>query len=359
MTMPTIEGKHDGNMIGVWLIKFILGGENNATAGVRLKGNLIDPPIMNSSSPWASEASQILDLYRCDSTGAVVTRTSMPNGFPENKSVHMHAFQVTGNSTTSFNTYGFSPHLLSYYLETIMKIYSDETIVKSKPFIVSIGGSTEELGLCIEQIQARRDFLKHSPGREICVELNLSCPNIPDHPPPSYDSASLHQIISKVVVPATVKDSSLVMGLKITPFTYTQQFTDLCQVLTDPENVVQGQSPITYIAATNTLGGTLPLTEEGPLLPGSGLGGMAGHSIHALSLGTVSTLRKHLNAHKATQHIKIIGIGGVSDAEGAERMRQCGADAVGVATALGVQGIDVFAAIQGRQRERNALDGAV
>jgi len=40
--------------------------------------------------------------------------------------------------------------------------------------------------------------------------------------------------------------------------------------------------------------------------------------------------------------IGIIGIGGVKDAAGFQRMRSVGADAVGVGTALGREGVEIF-----------------
>lgn len=78
-----------------------------------------------------------------------------------------------------------------------------------------------------------------------------------------------------------------------------------------------------------------------PVLPSEGgFGGLAGPAIHPLALGNVSTLRKRLD--EAGLEIDIIGVGGVSDAEGYERMRAVGAYAVACATALGKQGVAVF-----------------
>ena len=42
------------------------------------------------------------------------------------------------------------------------------------------------------------------------------------------------------------------------------------------------------------------------------------------------------------RRIRIIGIGGVKDAAGFQRMRSVGADAVGVGTALGKEGVEIF-----------------
>ena len=45
----------------------------------------INPPLINSSCPWASEKEQLQDLFNCPHTGAVTTRTATLLGFPENE----------------------------------------------------------------------------------------------------------------------------------------------------------------------------------------------------------------------------------------------------------------------------------
>lgn len=44
----------------------------------------ISPALMNSSCPWASEEKHLRELYACEYTGAVTTRTATLNGFTEN-----------------------------------------------------------------------------------------------------------------------------------------------------------------------------------------------------------------------------------------------------------------------------------
>lgn len=117
--------------------------------------------------------------------------------------------------------------------------------------------------------------------------------------------------------------------------------------------------PITFITATNTLGSSLllqPITEPTTSSPepheyfhhvlnsanGTGIGGLAGAPLHPLALGNVYTIKGMLFQHEALNHIQIIGVGGVEDAEGYRRMRAVGAAAVGVGTALGRKGIQAF-----------------
>lgn len=49
---------------------------------------IIDPPLMNSSSPWASSLRDIEELYDCPFTGGVTTRTATLNGFQEDPAIH-------------------------------------------------------------------------------------------------------------------------------------------------------------------------------------------------------------------------------------------------------------------------------
>lgn len=71
-----------------------------------------------------------------------------------------------------------------------------------------------------------------------------------------------------------------------------------------------------------------------------------GVALHPLALGNVLTIRRMLNEHVHLKEIAIIGVGGVSDSAGFERMLAVGASAVGVGTAFGRHGISVFRKIR-------------
>jgi len=190
------------------------------------------------------------------------------------------------------------------------------------------------------------------------MEINLSCPNIPNKPPPAYSGARLAEYLSalKAVMVSLRKDGigdHIPIGIKTPPYTYADQFDQLINALLDS---AKGSScPISFITATNTLGTSLVLapskaasdgvTKHLPAINsanGTGIGGLAGAPLHPLALGNVLTLRRDLSSHKELSHIRIIGVGGVSDAEGYKRMRSVGAAAVGVGTALGMKGVGVF-----------------
>jgi dihydroorotate dehydrogenase (fumarate) len=101
-----------------------------------------------------------------------------------------------------------------------------------------------------------------------------------------------------------------------------------------------------FITSTNTLGCSLVLDSDFQALlsssDGTGIGGLAGPPLHPLALGNVRLIRTMLNSELALQGVRIIGVGGVQDYAGYQRMKCAGADIVAVGTALGRNGISVF-----------------
>lgn len=69
--------------------------------------------------------------------------------------------------------------------------------------------------------------------------------------------------------------------------------------------------------------------------------------MHPLALGNVKTIRGMIDREERLRGVEVIGVGGVSDRAGFERMRGVGAKVVGVGTALGREGVDVFGKIMG------------
>jgi dihydroorotate dehydrogenase (fumarate) len=93
----------------------------------------------------------------------------------------------------------------------------------------------------LEQIQDLRAELKDTDPNAVCVrvgvELNTSCPNIPNAPPPAYDPQRLKPLLD-VLALHWEKDSTLVLGLKLAPFVYRlqqAQLVDLIASYTTPD----------------------------------------------------------------------------------------------------------------------------
>jgi dihydroorotate dehydrogenase (fumarate) len=231
-----------------------------------------------------------------------------------------------------------------------------------KPFIVSIAASDPtNLGEMLRDIQGLRENLQDHqapPGKcRIAVEFNLSCPNTGDSAPLGY----IHENISPFIVvmrDAIKGDPTLTIGCKLPPYLYQAQFTDFLQMLSSQVIDLNGEKrcPISFLTSTNTLGNSLLFSSQATsaALPSSDvefalptpLGGLAGESIHALSLGNVFTLKRLITSRpyidKGLGDLKIIGVGGVTSKAAVERMRNVGADAVACATLFGKEGVRAF-----------------
>ncbi|KAI0521771.1 hypothetical protein F5B22DRAFT_594009 [Xylaria bambusicola] len=375
-------------------------GDDNHLAPPRLH---IDPPLFNSANPWATTLEHLRDLYRCGATGAVTTRTALlgEHGFPHDDELHRFAFFESGThragegeADASLNNLGYSPVPLGAYLGYIRVIDEEEEGKKKnsgdevvdgkgggKPFIVSVTGSPDEVAECYARIA--RAAAKVSAVGTLAMEINLSCPNIPGKPPPAYDADALGVYLERVgrtaagVMGEGGEDGNgrkrIPWGVKTPPYTHAGQFEMFVRALRDcavPRGVAvskreggegEGEGervcPLSFVTATNTLGSCLLLeTSEdidgsgsgkgGPVLPGLGIGGLAGAPLHPLALGNVATLRRMLDENPATKHVAVLGIGGVDGVDGYRRMRSVGACAVGVGTALGIKGLGVFGEIE-------------
>lgn len=351
-----------------------------------MKPLTISPPLLNSANPWSTTLEQLQELYNIPYTGAVTTRTSLLKGFPHDAHVHQFAFfnpttlsatepnfdlAGCGDTTGSLNTLGYSPLALSEYLSFIKTIsdgLNDACPPNGhKPFIISITGSVDEVVDCYRLISLQQRVVR----MVLAMEVNLSCPNIPGKPPPAYSSDALLEYLTalknetgKQLEPpessnAHERHVHIPIGIKTPPYTYSDQFQGLVDALlgsaaAEPSHL---PCPISFVTATNTLGSSLllaPQLEEsaGAKYPvfhhtlssttGTGVGGLAGAPLHPLALGNVYTLKGLFFQHVALEHVQIIGVGGVEDVNGYNRMRAVGAAAVGVGTALGRKGVKIF-----------------
>lgn len=367
----------------------------------------IYPPLLNSACPWATTAENLRALLEAPSTGAVTVRTSIlaARGFDHQPEQHRYVFfdaasgrthsrgsadgpspvehwnGTDGNGgvadadadaacTASLNTLGYSPISLGGYLDILQDLSAQlggaPRRVRDKTVILSVTGSPGEVRACLDLIRQR----KREGGIvfPLAMEVNLSCPNIDGAPPPAYDAGRLGQYLE--ALPEDDETSSgrdevqVAVGVKTPPYTYEGQFLALAGAL------ARTAGRLSFVTATNTLGSCLVVgRDEGdedknsskngtavgaiggidvpprPVLPGAGVGGMAGPPLHPLALGNVAALRRVLDA-VGLREVDVVGVGGVGDADGYRRMRAAGAVAVAVGTALGRRGVGVFGEIE-------------
>ncbi|KAF6834631.1 Dihydroorotate dehydrogenase (fumarate) [Colletotrichum musicola] len=323
----------------------------------------ISPPLLNSANPWCTTLSDLKRLHDSPHTGALTTRTSLVNGFPHDDAAHQYTFfspatalpsssvpntashktapeGLGSEDVASLNNLGYSPFPLDTYLDFISRLPDTP---RKKLVIVSVTGSPSE----VAEAYARVARFSATTDRPLALEINLSCPNIASAAPPASDRAQLRAYLS-----ALPTSPAIPVGLKTPPYTHIAHYGELIAALREDATVITRNSmlkvpsKISFITAVNTLGSCLLLEEDGgellPRLPGSGLGGMAGPPLHPLALGNVKTITELLSREPELLHIKVIGVGGVSDADGFGRMKSVGAYAVGVGTALGREGVQVF-----------------
>ncbi|OTB16685.1 hypothetical protein K445DRAFT_38501, partial [Daldinia sp. EC12] len=332
----------------------------------------ISPPLVNSANPWATTREDLRALFECACTGGVTTRTATLGGFAHDARRHRYAFFDAGTQAgekgiASLNNMGYSPMPLDEYLAWIEEIVLEQGEGekegergkgKKKVFIISVTGSPDEVAECYRRIAGLAAKID-SRYASLAMEINLSCPNIPSAPPPAYSAAGLETYLEAVALLAADREeletTVVPWGVKIPPYTHAGQFDMLVDALKSLAHTSGGSGgccPVGFVTATNTLGSCLLLDGSEGNMPvlgsqgGSGIGGMAGAPLHPLALGNVATLRRMLDASPGTADVQIIGVGGVSDSAGYRRMRDVGAAAVAVGTALGRKGVGVFGEIE-------------
>ncbi|KAJ3497757.1 hypothetical protein NLG97_g1660 [Lecanicillium saksenae] len=180
------------------------------------------PPLLNSACPWATTSEDLRALLHSPSTGAITVRTSVlpTKGFNHQPAQHRYVFFDVGSgrvhsrgsadgpvpaefwagttttddlATASLNSLGYSPFPLSTYLDILASLSCEMPHVK-KTVIVSVTGSPDEVRGCYDMIvRRRREGAIHFP---LAVEINLSCPNITNAPPPAYDMRRLEEYLA-------------------------------------------------------------------------------------------------------------------------------------------------------------------
>lgn len=68
---------------------------NKQTIGLEL-------PLLNSASPWASSREDLEELWRCEFTQAITTRTSTLEGYPDDPRKHQVRLRLASSDTSLY-----------------------------------------------------------------------------------------------------------------------------------------------------------------------------------------------------------------------------------------------------------------
>ncbi|KAJ7054047.1 hypothetical protein C8F01DRAFT_1165689 [Mycena amicta] len=236
---------------------------------------------------------------------------------------------------SSLNSYGYSPHKLSQYLIWIESIL--DATSSPKPFIISTtADDPESMQLAISAIQSLRTKCPY-----IGVEFNTSCPNIHESPPTGYTPRALVPIL-RVLAAAWAADPTLTLGLKLPPYVHAAQLSDLLDVLRALCTLEPGSGLAHQVEDAISPEFAVP----------TALGGLAGDSLHPLALGNVRSFAQALASKGPSSGLRglvIVGIGGVTSAAAAARMRKAAASIVESATLFGKEGVRAFEILAGKK----------
>jgi dihydroorotate dehydrogenase (fumarate) len=312
-------------------------GGMNLSLSTTVAGIHLPKVLLNSPNPRATSVENLTDIASSTATGAFTTRTACPN-FEHDDAKHQWrewgasaTTATAGEGGNTINCLGYSCHSFEYYGEAIQTVQKS---IPDKPAFYSISGYAEEIA---EMLKAAGEQFQATPDK-VLMEINLSCPNIPGKPPIAYDFVGMKEYLATVFANGCY---GLKVGVKLTPYFYDQQFVEATTVLNE------FYPHLAFVTCINTVGCGLVIdTEtEAPILAdasGASYGGLGGPTVHATALGNVRRMRQLLR-----REIDVVGCGGVDSGAAAFSHLLCGAQAVMVASALLIQGVDVFTKIEG------------
>ncbi len=265
-------------------------------------------PLMTAAGT-AGHGAELSAYFDLSELGAVVVKSLAAMPWPGNPSPRV--CPVPGGMLNSVGLQG--PGVEAWVRDELPPLAAAGACV-----VASIWGRTvDEFGEAAEQLAIAANAggdVDGAPGGTsvIALEVNVSCPNVEDrstmfaHSPPATARAI-----------TAAKSAGLPIWAKLSP--NTSHLLDVAEAA-----LTAGAESLTLV---NTLFGmAIDIQERRPALGGVG-GGLSGPALHSVALRAVFECRK------AFPEAGIVGVGGVSDAEGAVRMLLAGADAVQVGTA--------------------------
>ena len=264
---------------------------STCVASVRL------PAAVMTASGTAGHGAELGAYFDLSAIGAVVVKSLSADPWPGNPSPRV--CPVPGGMLNGVGLQG--PGVAAWLADELPALE-----VSGARVVVSIWGRR------VEDYARAASLLAEAPPCVVAVEVNVSCPNLEDR--------SRMFAHSPTATGAAVQASGACgrpLWAKLSPNT-----SDLLEVA--EAALAAGAEALTL---TNTLLGLAIDTERRAPVLGAGGGGLSGDALHSVALRAVYDCRA------AFPDAGIVGVGGVSDGQGAVRMLLAGADAVQVGTA--------------------------
>lgn len=188
-----------------------------------------------------------------------------------------------------------------------------------KPIIASVAGFSKEEYLIMLEIFDKA-------GADV-IELNLSCPNIPNKPQAGYNFEYSEEVLSEAR-----EKTKKPIAVKLPPYLEIVHQQTMAEILV--------KNKIEIVVLVNSAGNALLVDiekESAVIKPKKGLGGMGGEFIKPIALGNVWSFCQLLG-----KKIEIIGVGGINSGNDVFEYLLCGASAVQVGTAFAKEGTKIF-----------------
>jgi dihydroorotate dehydrogenase (NAD+) catalytic subunit len=253
-------------------------------------------PVM-AASGTAGHGAELAPYVDLAGLGAVVTKSVSADPWPGNPPPRVH--QATAGMLNAVGLQG--PGVAAWLAHDLPPLLDAGATV-----VASIWGRS------IDDYRRAADLLADAPAAVVAVEVNLSCPNVEDRSGMFAHSAEA----TEAAMAATV-GCDRPRWAKLSPNT-----GDLVPIV--DAAVRGGADAVTLI---NTVLGMAIDPASGTYRLGNGGGGLSGPAIHPVAVRAVHDVAA------ARPDVAIVGVGGVTDAEGAAELLVAGARAVQVGTA--------------------------
>ena len=291
--------------------------------------------ICNASGCWASNYDHFKSIIDSGKETIITkTCTLQPRSGNEDP-----VFTSIKKCNASLNCIGLANPGFRYYKELWWRMYEDNIT-----YIISMDASNfDDLKtMLLEYDEYLNGFEKVTKSgiREL-VELNISCPNIKKKTEGrliSYDTNAFQNLL-EIVDGLGLKH--IYCGVKMSPFIDKYLLAEFAKLILQYHHIIK------YVVCSNSIpnGMVWDNVQQKPKLS-MGYGGISGEPAKLISLANCHQFNQIFNDIKTNSNprvdIKIIGCGGIENAEDIKSYLQAGANGVQLGRSLYISGVKLF-----------------